>query len=74
MSAFPTPPTFGLGEGAAFAFGADGGPIRSEDEFNNSFSTGAFGTKGAGSVTQIALFLGGAAIAGLVIWLLLSNR
>jgi len=67
-------PSVGLGEGASLNFGADGGPIHSSDEFNNSFSTGAFGTRGAGPFTQIALFAGGATVAGLLIWLLLSNR
>ena len=67
-------PNIGLGEGAALNFGADGGPIHSSDRFDNSFSTGAFGNEGAGTVTQIALFAGGAAIAVILTWLILSSR
>jgi len=60
---------FGLGDGASFAFGADGGPINSSDQFDTNFSTGAFGSGGA--VNTVALVIAGAAISGLLVWVLL---
>ncbi|WP_417456169.1 hypothetical protein [Kordiimonas sp.] len=68
-------PSIGLGEGASFSFGADGGPIHSQETFNTGFETGAFGTKGASPVTTIALVAGTVLATGFVLWALSSlNR
>lgn len=60
---------FGLGDGASWAFGADGGPINSSDQFDTNFSTGAVGT--GSTINTIALVIAGAAISGILVWALL---
>jgi len=68
-------PGIGLGEGASLAFGADGGPIRSNDRFDTRFSTGSFSLKGGSdsSLNQVVLVLVGMAV-GVVLWQLISSR
>lgn len=64
-------PTLGIGDGGSFAFGADGGPIRSQDQFDTNFRTGSFGTGGA--TNTVALVVAGAAIAGILVWAITSH-
>jgi len=68
-------PGIGLGEGASLAFGADGGPINSNDQFDTRFSTGSFSLRGgsSGPLNQVFLVAGGIAV-GIVLWQLLSSR
>ncbi len=65
-------PSIGVGEGGSFSFGADSGPIHSADVCDTGFNTGPFKTSG-GAMNNIALVIAGAAVAGLLVWLLLSH-
>lgn len=57
--------------GDGWAFGADGGPINSQDQFDIHFNTGPVKTGGA--VTNITLLVVTALLAGLLVWLLMSH-
>ena len=63
-------PTLGLGEGANLTFGADGGPISSQDTFTNNFNTGAFSLRGETTSNSLVYLVAGAAITGVLLWAL----
>ncbi len=63
-------PSIGFGEGASLGLG--GGDIRSQDTISFGFNTGPFSTGGS-TQNNVFLVLAGAAIAGIIVWLLLSH-
>ncbi len=54
--------------GGDLAFGASGGPIRSDTQFISPFENGDIIIGGASPVNQIALVSAGAIVVGLVLW------
>lgn len=68
-------PVPGFGEIGSLGVTAGGGDIRSQDDFTNRFSTGAFSIRGGeGSFDKLLYLIGGLAILGFLIWLYRSNR
>lgn len=71
-------PSFGFGDGTTFGPLGNGGPISSQEDFSNTFSTGPFGpgaTVGGGNDT--ALIVAGVAVlisVGVLVWAFASNR
>ncbi|UTW53963.1 hypothetical protein [Kordiimonas sp. SCSIO 12610] len=62
MSSFPF-------VGGDLAFGASGGPIRSDTQFVSPFDNGDIIIGGASPVNQIALVAAGAIAVGVVLWI-----
>lgn len=64
-----------FGELGQLGVTAGGGDIRSQDDFTNSFGTGAFSLNGGeGSFDRLLYLIAGLAILGFLIWLSRSNR